>query len=116
MVQENISSQFALFQLCGHFDLTGPRAVRGDAEIRSTAHSEKIRRTRAWSQQASHRSLSPKGLPTRDRFPLSVSTVKTVEQTCASPNHDQDRPVQAQDLAAYGTGMAAIRRNTFSSP
>ena len=28
----------------------------------------------------------------------------------------QDRPVQAEDLAAYGTGKAAIMRNMFNSP
>ena len=47
----------------------------------------------------------PKELPTRDRFTDTVSTDKTVEQMHASPNHDQNscRPVQAQDLAAFGT-------------
>ena len=52
------------FPARGPLLLIGPRAVfayRGDAEIRSTAHSERSNRTCAWSQQASHRSLSPGG-------------------------------------------------------
>ena len=112
MVKENQSSKIALFQPRGHADLTGPRAVSvdiGDAEIRSTAHSERSSWTYDWSQQASHRSLSPKGLPTRGRFTDTVRTVKTVEQTHAGPNRDHDRLVQAPDLAA-------IVRNMFSSP
>ena len=119
MVKENPSSQFALFQPRGPSDLTGPRAgstVREDAEIRSAAYSERSSRECAWFQQASQRSVSPKGLPTRDRFPDTVSTVKTVEQTHVSPNRDQDRPVQAHDLDASGTSRAAIRRNMFNSP
>ena len=119
MVKENPSSQIALFQPRGSSDLTGPRAgstERGDAEIRSAAHSERSSWTAAWSQQASRRSVSPKGLPTRDRFPDTVSTVKTVERTHVSPNRDQDRPVQAHDLDSSGTGTAAIRRNMFNSP
>ena len=60
--------------------------------------------------------LSPiRGYP-RDRFPDTVSTVKTVQQTYASPNRDQNRPVQAQDLATFGTNKAAIMRDIFDSP
>ena len=110
-MKESQALKLHFFQPRDHADLTRSRAVSvdmGDAEISSTAHSERSCRTCAWSQQASHRSLSPKGLPTRDRFTDTVSTVKTVEQMHASPNRDQDRPVQTQDLAAYGTGAAVL--------
>ena len=77
--------------------------------------------------------LPPRGYPPGIDFLtlLTLSTVKTVEQTHASPNRDhgsctvgleialcvlQDRPVQSQDLAAFGTDTAAIMRDMFNSP
>ena len=97
-----VNCQIALSQPRGHSGQTGPQVVstdRRDAEIRSTAYSERSSLT--WSQQASLIPLPP--FYPKDRFSDTVSTVKTVEQTHTSPNGDQDRPVQAQDLAAYGT-------------
>ena len=45
----------------------------------------------------------------------AVSTVKTVKPTHTSPKRDQDRPVQAQDLAAFKTDIAAMMRDMIKS-
>ena len=111
-----------------HPDQTGPRAVSTgsrDAEIRSTAHSERnsractsqeqapIQSKCAWSQPASHRSLSPqRGYLPGIVFP-KLSALSRLVQMHASPKPDQDRPVQAKDLVAFRTDIiiAAIMRD-----
>ena len=82
---------------------------RGDAEIRSAAHSER-------SSRKDPQIPLPQGLPTRDQFTDSVSTVKTVEQTHAGPNRDQDQASASSRPAAFGTGTAAIMGDMFTIP
>ena len=68
----------------GPFKSKRPRAAstdRGDAEIRSTVHSERSSRTCAWSQQASHRFLCPPRA-TQGIIFLTLSTLSRVLSRC----------------------------------
>ena len=119
VVKENPSSQNALFQPRDSSDLTGPRAgstERGDAEIRSAAHSERSSRT--WPGLNKHQEdLSPpKGYPPEIDFQTLSTLSRLLSRRHVSPNRDQDRPVQPHDLEASGVGTAATRRNMFNSP
>ena len=79
VVKETQALELHFFPALGPLLSIGPRAVitdRGHAEIMSTAHSERSNWTCAWSQQASHRSLSLGGTSPRDRLPDTVSPVK----------------------------------------
>ena len=105
----------------------GPRAApqssdRQDAEIKSTAHSKRSGQTcasqeptalkskHARSQTASHRPLTPQGVCQQ-----GTHTANTVKSTHSSPRRDQDRSVQAQDLAAFKTDIAVMMRDMIKS-
>ena len=100
---------------------------RRDAEIRCTAPSKRSsqshisqartslrsKHARSQTETASHRFLSPQGDYLQGINSVNTAdATKSVKSTHTSPRHDQENPVQAQDLDAFTYDIEAMMRET----